>query len=684
MFNFTDIKKSIETIKGNKLFEIRILTKDKKTYSGYFKNVNILIEELKRLSKYNLRNPQFYFTLNEIDEACYSREQHDKILYSSSTTKDNEITKYEWLFIDLDPKRPSDISSNSVELSKALDKQTEVYLFLLKNGFSEPIIAESGNGCHLLYKIDLPNTEENKDILKRFLEYLDLRFSDNMVEIDKSVFNPARICKLYGTLAQKGANTSDRPHRFAKIGNYEYGKTNSFTLIKKVADMYPVTEIERNYNKTGSFDLDEFFKKHSIGIKDIVNDKSGTKYILESCPFDSSHDKDSPAVFRLSNGALGFKCFHNSCSNNGWKEFRRYYEPNYEEYTINPYIQNKQEKNNKTLTNQNQTFEKTLFNTKEIARIDVEKSEKTLTNIKELDKMLGGFTYDCVTLWASQTNGGKTTLLTMLTREFIKQGRKIFYFNGEQTKENFLNNLILLNSPKDKIRKKEYKSTGIYDRYVDDETYENARSFYDDNLYIYNNEAPRNINSLITSMEEARYKIGVKEFIIDNLMQIDIEESENQFREQERLAEKLRTFAINTKSNVHLVAHSRKTSGNQIRLTLFDIAGSQNIANKSYNIVTITRIDQINKTQDEYEKLKKDLLNEGYDIEETDGVLEVVKYKYSLGRSGLVGLRYDPEQGTYIELPKLDKEEIEIRQAEIEKFKNHRISKRPKERKYYD
>jgi len=27
------------------------------------------------------------------------------------------------------------------------------------------------------------------------------------------VFNPARICKLYGTLSRKGDSTPERPHR---------------------------------------------------------------------------------------------------------------------------------------------------------------------------------------------------------------------------------------------------------------------------------------------------------------------------------------------------------------------------------------------------------------------------------------------------------------------------------------
>ena len=100
---------------------------------------------------------------------------------------------------------------------------------------------------------------------------------------------------------------------------------------------------------------------------------------------------------------------------------------------------------------------------------------------------------------------------------------------------------------------------------------------------------------------------------------------------------------------------------------MFDIAGSQTIANKSYNIITIIRVDQLDNTSSEYERLKNDCLNDGYDIEELDGILEVLKYKYRRGRTGLVGLKYDRDLGTYTEVEKKPKEEIEIINAEREK-----------------
>lgn len=284
-------------------------------------------------------------------------------------------------------------------------------------------------------------------------------------------------------------------------------------------------------------------------------------------------------------------------------------------------------------------------------KITSKSKERCLSQINGLDNLIGGFTYDGVSLWVAQTNAGKTTLLSMLCRNFIRQGKKVFYFNGEQTFEAFENSLYIQNTPSSEIKFKRYKDTQIVDAYIDGEALENASKLYDGNIYIYNNQAKRDIISILSGMKYCLDKYNARDFIIDNLMQID-NRGEDQFREQERIAEALRTFAVNNNVNIHLVAHSRKTAGNSIRLTLFDIAGSQTIANKAFNIITITRIDQLDKDSSEYDRLKIDLARNHYDINKCDSALEVLKTKYSNGGHGLVGLKYDKYNKSYEEVPR--------------------------------
>ena len=84
-----------------------------------------------------------------------------------------------------------------------------------RRGWPQPILADSGNGAHLLYRVDMP--VDDGGMVKRALEALAAEFDDDQSHVDTKVFNPARIWKLYGTVARKGDDLPDRPHRMARI-----------------------------------------------------------------------------------------------------------------------------------------------------------------------------------------------------------------------------------------------------------------------------------------------------------------------------------------------------------------------------------------------------------------------------------------------------------------------------------
>ena len=72
----------------------------------------------------------------------------------------------------------------------------------------------SGNGWHILIYFD-ELLEVSEDTTVRFK-----RCGDILVNLwggDATVYNPARVWKVYGTTAKKGDATADRPHRQAKI-----------------------------------------------------------------------------------------------------------------------------------------------------------------------------------------------------------------------------------------------------------------------------------------------------------------------------------------------------------------------------------------------------------------------------------------------------------------------------------
>jgi len=155
--------------------------------------------------------------LNPVNPALLARAANRvrPMTKGDSATSDSDILARRWLPLDLDPKRPSGISSTDDEHEAALARARQIRDALAAAGWPPPIMADSGNGAHLLYAIDEPSNDDG--LVKRILEALAVRFDDDLVSIDRSVFNPARIWKLYGTPARKGDSIPDRPHRLARI-----------------------------------------------------------------------------------------------------------------------------------------------------------------------------------------------------------------------------------------------------------------------------------------------------------------------------------------------------------------------------------------------------------------------------------------------------------------------------------
>ncbi|MBQ5561664.1 MAG: hypothetical protein IIT46_18065 [Lachnospiraceae bacterium] len=343
LLDIKNITKAIHLLHSDgELFEIRLINGSYNA-SGYFTSADTAIEALQNFRpEWNARTKtartsNIFITLNPINLSCYSRKQHDCFVENANpTTKDNEITALHWLLIDLDPKRLSGVSSSEEELTLAKKKSREIYDFLADRGFKKPIRAMSGNGVHLVYRFDVPNTAENVAVFENALKVLSEKFSDEEVEVDTTVFNPARICKLWGTIAQKGATTPERPHRKAYIEPSTPFSidTNDFTLLQalaaEISENKPSVPVQNTApeGKRGNFDLRQFISEHNIPVKSIDYSPNGTvKYILEHCLFDESHKGKDAAILQKPDGSIGYKCFHNSCANKHWKDVRLLFEP---------------------------------------------------------------------------------------------------------------------------------------------------------------------------------------------------------------------------------------------------------------------------------------------------------------------------------------------------------------------
>jgi hypothetical protein len=206
---------------GADVVELRIFGRASgrsRTYAGFFDEHDALAT---KAAEADGKGSDVYVTLNPCREACLGRADNDLVEIDPKRTplaSDTDIERRKWILVDYDPERPSKVSSTDGEKQAALGKAREAQDWLNTRGIKS-ILADSGNGAHLLVRVDLPNDSESRSLVERFLKALSFKFSDLKVKIDEGTFNAARLTKAYGVHARKGQNVErkGRIHRPSAI-----------------------------------------------------------------------------------------------------------------------------------------------------------------------------------------------------------------------------------------------------------------------------------------------------------------------------------------------------------------------------------------------------------------------------------------------------------------------------------
>ena len=323
-----EIQRAVEALSDpGDVIELRAL-KNGATAAGYFDNNETLSREAAKLEEQGF---SVYVTANPVVSALLARAENKVKRPLRETTSDKDVLRRRWLPVDLDPERPAGVSSTDEEKQAALQRAREVYGHLKEQGWPEPVAGDSGNGAHLLYPVDLPNDAGSLELVKRVLEALSFKFSDERVKVDTTTSNAARIWKLYGTTARKGDSTKDRPHRTSKLLRVPEKRVEaSREQLETVAVSKPETPRQDRkglHTKPGAeFDLDTWVRKHQVPVKREGPWQQGYRYVLEECPW-NGHTDNSAYIVQLASGAVAAGCQHDSCQSYGWRELRRCYEP---------------------------------------------------------------------------------------------------------------------------------------------------------------------------------------------------------------------------------------------------------------------------------------------------------------------------------------------------------------------
>lgn len=318
-----------ELIPEGSVIEVRILGTTMGTLSGYFNNHQKLIEAISpHDDKYNI-----FFTINPVNPALIARSTNRLTPYAKQTTADGDIVGRGWLPIDIDPQRPAGVSASQAEKEAACALTEEVKTYLCQTcGWSQPVVADSGNGMHLLFPVDLPNDTPSRDLIRKILQALDFLFSNEKAKIDLTTFNAARIMKLYGTMAVKGDHTKDRPHRRSSILSFpEEQIVIPLPLLEAVAAKYPQPPPEKQTRGSGQpIDVDAFIEKHDLDLKSKSLWQGGTRWILRTCPWNPEHTNSAAYIVQFPSGAVAAGCHHDGCSQENWRSLRDKHEPGWQ------------------------------------------------------------------------------------------------------------------------------------------------------------------------------------------------------------------------------------------------------------------------------------------------------------------------------------------------------------------
>ena len=278
------------------------------------------------------RHEGIYLTINALDPALLGRA-NNQMVQSLSGAQDSNVKVLRRLLVDIDPQRPAGVSSNNLEHSFAIEHARKIESVLRAEGWPGPLLADSGNGAHLVYRLpDLANTPEHVDLLKRVLRGLNERFTVSRdgitLKIDETVFNPARISKIYGTLARKGQPLKDRPHRWAAILSETLPKglvtIEQLKAAAAPAEQPRIKTTQNNTQHSGNNHLDvrAYLEKYGVECAGTKQHGDSTLYLLGACLFDSSHRGKDAAIGQTSDGKLFYQCFHDSCRGRTWHDAR--------------------------------------------------------------------------------------------------------------------------------------------------------------------------------------------------------------------------------------------------------------------------------------------------------------------------------------------------------------------------
>lgn len=255
---------------------------------------------------------------------------------------------------------------------------------------------------------------------------------------------------------------------------------------------------------------------------------------------------------------------------------------------------------------------KLLYNARELPAVglisiaDVEPEQRSrhrsLSGIRDLDRLTGGFSGGELTVWTGRRGSGKSTLLGQLLLEAAAGRQRVCAYSGELKASQFKAWLYQQAAGPDHVEPWTDSLTGKRLYRVPPPVWSLIDDWLREELYLFDlrRQNAHDEDSILELFEYAHRRYCCTVFLVDNIMTARFKTSRDSdfYRAQSNFTGRLVEFSKRFDVHVHLVAHPRKTDKRGGKeLDADDVGGTGDITNRADNVLAVSRLSELDAGQ---------------------------------------------------------------------------------------
>lgn len=251
----------------------------------------------------------------------------------------------------------------------------------------------------------------------------------------------------------------------------------------------------------------------------------------------------------------------------------------------------------KSITLENSSAQSSYVDAADIA-IDFEEYKNISTGFKKLDWVLDGFRYGTLTVLSGKPGAGKSTIINQFLASAIDSGERAMLYSGELPAKTVMDWFRKCVVSECDIKHYQTEYGAKFDAPSERAT-ELIRKWIKGNLFIYSEDVMADEKHMCSVIEYLWLKQGVRMFVIDNLMTLNLDNKNDKYEAQKVFVRNLKELAKKYKLVIILVAHPKKTKDENV--DMFDVSGASEIINLcDYELFLNRKVDDEKNTDETY------------------------------------------------------------------------------------